>query len=104
MRGHCRRSAGAANLRPYMLSWSISFHVCIIDTTSQLLDCFGCRCLQKVLDLNWHASTRVLVHLADYPCHGRQYHDYTSVEHDAHMDGDPSGSRQFRCCTSCCCI
>lgn len=31
--------------------------------------------LQKVLDLSWHSSTRVLVHLADFPCHGRQYHD-----------------------------
>jgi len=37
--------------------------------------------------LNWVASTRLIVHFVDAPCHGKGYHD--SV--DSYPEGDPSG-------------
>eukprot|EP01122_Echinamoeba_exundans_P000814 TRINITY_DN1074_c0_g1_i2.p1 TRINITY_DN1074_c0_g1~~TRINITY_DN1074_c0_g1_i2.p1 ORF type:complete len:542 (+),score=115.89 TRINITY_DN1074_c0_g1_i2:1680-3305(+) len=43
--------------------------------------------LKHVLDLQWYAGTRVLLHIADAPCHGRQYHNYD----DDYPGGDPSG-------------
>lgn len=49
--------------------------------------------MQKALGLGWRSSTRVLIHLADYPCHGREYHDYIDPVNDAHMDGDPLGKQ-----------
>ena len=50
------------------------------------------QCAQQALALSWRSSTKVLIHIGDYPCHGRQYHDYTSSACDAHMDGDPFGA------------
>lgn len=47
--------------------------------------------LQKVVELSWRSSSRVLIHIADYPAHGRQYHDYSSDDQDAFMDGNPFG-------------
>ena len=43
--------------------------------------------LQKVLTLSWRCSTRVVIHAADAPCHGRNYHNLS----DSFPDGDPSG-------------
>ena len=43
--------------------------------------------LRQVLDRDWYASTRVVVHIADAPCHGQEYHSC----HDSYPNGDPSG-------------
>lgn len=46
--------------------------------------------MDKVLGLDWRGvSTRVIVHIADAPAHGRLYHD-DSMD-DNHPDGDPEG-------------
>jgi hypothetical protein len=31
--------------------------------------------LNKVLELNWTSNTRLVVHIADAPCHGKKYHN-----------------------------
>ena len=41
--------------------------------------------MQKALELDWRSSTKVQVHIGDYPCHGRQYHDYTSTDFDTYL-------------------
>lgn len=38
--------------------------------------------LQKVINLDWQSPTRVLVHFADAPCHGSDFHD----AHDSHKN------------------
>jgi hypothetical protein len=43
--------------------------------------------LKKVLDLSWRRPTRLLLHVADAPCHGKQYHDCD----DSYPGGDPTG-------------
>jgi hypothetical protein len=43
--------------------------------------------LLKARDLSWSAATRVLILIADAPCHGRQYHSLD----DVFPTGDPSG-------------
>eukprot|EP01122_Echinamoeba_exundans_P000249 TRINITY_DN10222_c0_g1_i1.p1 TRINITY_DN10222_c0_g1~~TRINITY_DN10222_c0_g1_i1.p1 ORF type:complete len:389 (-),score=74.64 TRINITY_DN10222_c0_g1_i1:117-1283(-) len=42
---------------------------------------------QKVLGLNWRAATRLVIHFADAPCHGSQYHNMG----DDYPGGDPEG-------------
>ncbi len=43
--------------------------------------------LDAALQLNWQSSTRILVHVADAPCHGSKYHNCD----DSHPSGDPGG-------------
>ena len=44
--------------------------------------------LEKVLSLNWTApSTRIVMHIADAPCHGSRFHSMG----DDYPSGDPSG-------------
>jgi hypothetical protein len=45
--------------------------------------------LEKVGQLDWspNAGTRVMIHIADSPCHGRKYHDGRGD----HPEGDPEG-------------
>jgi len=49
--------------------------------------------LQEVQRLSWseNAGTRVLFHIADAPCHGRAYHDFTHSGADDFPGGDPRG-------------
>ena len=44
--------------------------------------------LEKVGKLQWSAPTRILFHVADAPCHGREYHDDVL---DNFPNGDPRG-------------
>ncbi|KAK9820158.1 hypothetical protein WJX72_006777 [[Myrmecia] bisecta] len=44
--------------------------------------------LKQVLALSWMASTKLVIHIADAPCHGARYH-HNSL--DYHLEGDPSG-------------
>ncbi|KAF2075601.1 hypothetical protein CYY_003106 [Polysphondylium violaceum] len=49
-------------------------------------DVFGGMNLMK--SMNWRPeSTRVVIHIADAPCHGSEYHSMT----DSHSAGDPNG-------------
>jgi hypothetical protein len=43
--------------------------------------------LLKVRNLSWSANTRILIVIADAPCHGRRYHNVD----DSFPGGDPSG-------------
>jgi hypothetical protein len=43
--------------------------------------------LERVTSLSWKSRTRVLVHIGDAPCHGRQFHDLGG-EGDRCPDGD----------------
>ena len=43
--------------------------------------------MNEVLKMSWNASTRVLIHITDAPCHGTSYHSM----HDDFPQGDPSG-------------
>jgi len=40
--------------------------------------------LEKV---SWRASTKLVIHFTDAPCHGKKYHDYR----DDYPNGDPNG-------------
>ena len=40
----------------------------------------------KSLGLSWKSSTRVIIHIADAPCHGSKFHKM----HDDHPAGDPT--------------
>ena len=51
-------------------------------------DVFGA--LQEVGQLHYQAATRVLYHIGDAPCHGRDFH---SVRQDCNPRGDPRGLR-----------
>ena len=44
--------------------------------------------LERVGELQWSAPIRILFHVADAPCHGRQYHDGVR---DNFPNGDPRG-------------
>ncbi|RGB39933.1 kinase-like domain-containing protein [Rhizophagus diaphanus] len=41
-----------------------------------------------ITQMNWQNSTRVLLHIGDFPPHGRRF---TSLEDDNYPDGDPNG-------------
>jgi len=41
----------------------------------------------QALKLSWKSSTKLVIHIADAPCHGKQYHDSM----DNHSNGDPEG-------------
>lgn len=43
--------------------------------------------LQHANQMSWESRTRLCVHIADAPCHGKQYHDVD----DSYPDGDPHG-------------
>jgi hypothetical protein len=48
--------------------------------------------LQRVLDLSWSSSTRLLIHFGDAPCHGNRYHNGRPVNGpDAYPAGNPDG-------------
>ncbi len=47
---------------------------------------------QEVTKLSWCSSTKLLIHIADYPCHGTNYHK-NSIP-DALPGGDPSGLQE----------
>jgi len=42
---------------------------------------------KKVLGLNWFGNTRIVIHIADAPCHGTKYHNCK----DSYPEGDPNG-------------
>ena len=45
--------------------------------------------LDAVLGLDWEADTRVLIHIADFPCHGERFHPSNSLDSPDHaLDGD----------------
>jgi len=43
--------------------------------------------LNSALTITWKSVTRLLIHFADAPCHGRKYHNVN----DTYPDGDPDG-------------
>jgi len=43
--------------------------------------------LKRAVDFGWASPTRVILHLADCPCHGSKYHGLR----DDYPDGDPNG-------------
>lgn len=45
--------------------------------------------LEQVCNLDWSNPSRILLHISDAPCHGKQFHD-ESVNDD-YPDGDPRG-------------
>ncbi len=47
--------------------------------------------LEAVGTLSWYNPNRILIHLCDAPCHGRNYYDKQkeNVEWDFYPDGDP---------------
>ncbi|CAF0763137.1 unnamed protein product [Didymodactylos carnosus] len=48
--------------------------------------------LQAVNALSWYNPNRLLIHICDSPCHGRDYHDQQWLDHpewDKHPKGDP---------------
>ena len=45
--------------------------------------------LEVVGKLAWSNPNRVLVHICDAPCHGRQYHDFQGTANDNYLTGDP---------------
>jgi hypothetical protein len=53
-------------------------------------DIFGA--LKLAENLEWTASTRILYHVGDAPCHGCEFHDNVL---DDHPDGDPYGLKAF---------
>ena len=55
---------------------------------------------QKVLDLSWSSSTRLLIHFGDSPCHGNRYHDGHPVNGpDSYPSGNPDGAAA--CAATC---
>lgn len=44
--------------------------------------------LERVAALNWRFKTRVLIHIGDMPCHGKEFHDGLR---DDYPDGDLKG-------------
>jgi hypothetical protein len=38
--------------------------------------------LEKLLSLDWQRPTRVVIHIADAPCHGREFHDVADTYPD----------------------
>ncbi|KAJ3223618.1 hypothetical protein HK099_000910 [Clydaea vesicula] len=47
--------------------------------------------LDKVLQLNWSAKTKILIHIADDPAHNKEFHDFRKG-FDRYLDiNDPSG-------------
>lgn len=55
--------------------------------------------LQKVLDLSWASTTRLLIHFGDAPCHGNRYHDGGCINgsFDSYPGGNPDGGREVPC-------
>ncbi|CAF1506026.1 unnamed protein product [Adineta ricciae] len=45
--------------------------------------------LEIVPKLSWSNPNRVLIHICDAPCHGRDYHTFTKSRHDKYPKGDP---------------
>ncbi len=45
--------------------------------------------IDRALELNWKFKTRMILHFADAPCHGLEYHDDDCS--DDHPYGDPNG-------------
>lgn len=43
----------------------------------------------RVSELSWRQSTKVIIHVADAPCHGRRYHDCDDSKPDGDPDHDP---------------
>ncbi|PAV60349.1 hypothetical protein WR25_07826 [Diploscapter pachys] len=48
--------------------------------------------LEKAINLDWSedSGTKIIFHIADRPCHGREFHSY-SRKSDNYPDGDPFG-------------
>jgi len=44
--------------------------------------------LRKALEADWRGDTRIVLMVADAPCHGREFHSCD----DSYPDGDPSGT------------
>jgi hypothetical protein len=42
-----------------------------------------------MLGLKWNSKSRLLIHLADAPCHGTRFTD--GADYDKYPDGDPNG-------------
>ena len=48
--------------------------------------------IEEVTKLSWRKKTRILIHIADSPCHGTRFHD-DSDNYDEYPNGDPRGLR-----------
>jgi hypothetical protein len=57
-------------------------------------DVFGALKVAETMD--WQSSTRILYHVADAPCHGREFHDMD----DNYPHGDPHGLKAVDLLTS----
>jgi len=62
-----------------------------------LTDTIGALSVASTLD--WSAHTRVLYHIGDMPCRGREYHNES---HDPYADGDPYGLNPAALLTTLC--
>ena len=50
---------------------------------------------QKTLDLSWRSATKLLVHIADAPCHGKKFHELRFDMHSAEYKDDIPYDRIF---------
>jgi len=48
--------------------------------------------LEKALGMSWSSRNKLLVHIADAPAHGSEYHDFGKSwdNHNGHQDPDPA--------------
>lgn len=51
----------------------------------------ACCNVQAANNLNWSSSTRLIIHFADYPGHGRFMHDLAHSPLDDYPEEDPGG-------------
>ena len=91
-RDHCD---GAARIVVLDFTTSISCFQLFIATVpatgggDAAEDVFGG--IEEVTKLSWRKKTRILIHIADRPCHGTRFHD--SSVGDEYPNGDPRGLR-----------
>ncbi|CAF1080685.1 unnamed protein product [Adineta ricciae] len=45
--------------------------------------------LEAVEQLSWSNPNRILIHICDAPCHGREYHEFEGTANDNYLQGDP---------------
>lgn len=77
-------SSGSPRLAPACVEsneWLFTLYCCCV------LSMQVAGALNKVLSVNWEADTRIVLMVADAPCHGTSFHDCD----DSHPGGDPSG-------------
>ena len=52
--------------------------------------------LEEAGNLSWKSANRVLLHIADAPCHGSRFHDFTSAKHDEYLDKNEEDNRGLK--------